>query len=166
MRPPPRAPDGSPRQVTRSRAARRRLLLVCDGVAQQPDAVDLDLDDVARLHPQRRGSAGADAARRARHDDVARLEPREFRAILDLARDIENHLADGRVLHDLAVETGLQPQRAEIAGLVRRHQPRTECAGIRKILARRELMRVALVVADAALVVTGVTRDMAPAIFL
>src|ERR1700679_3007292 len=97
------------------------LRLVGDAVAQQPDPVDLDLDHIARFHPQRRGAAGADATRRSRHDHVARFEPREGRAVFDLARDIENHLADGRVLNDLAVDAGLQPQGTEIAGLIGRY---------------------------------------------
>src|SRR5580692_253302 len=146
--------------------ARGTLRLVSDAVTQKSDPVDLDLDHIASLHPQRRGAAGADAARGARDDHVARLEPCKLRAIFDLARNIEDHLVDGRILHHHAVEAGLQPQRTEIAGLVRGDHPRTESAGIRKILAGRVLMGVALIVTDAAFVVAGISGDMAPAVFL
>src|SRR4029077_12411087 len=74
----------------------------------------------------------------------------------------EDHLADGRVLNHLTVEAGLEPQRAESAGLVRRHHPGAERAGPGKILAGRELVGVALIVADAALIVTSVSGDVVP----
>src|SRR5581483_5522072 len=122
------------------------------------------LDHIARLHPQRRGAAGADAAWRAGDDHVARLEPREGRAVFDLARDIENHLADEGILNHLAVEPGLQPERSELAGLVGGDHPWAKGASIRKVLARRELVGVALIIAHAALVVTGISCDMAPRI--
>ena len=61
---------------------------------------DLDLDRVAGLHPDRRLAPRADAARRARHDDVAGLELRPRRAVLDELRHVEAQLADALVLHD------------------------------------------------------------------
>src|SRR6202011_5580930 len=87
---------------------------------------------------------------------------RERRAIFDLLLDTEDHLADGRVLNHLTVEAGPQPQRRQIAGLVRRHHPGVEWAGVGKILAGRELMGVALKIADAAFVVAGVSGDVVP----
>ena len=147
------------RAVTTSRAISR---LVGDAVAQQADAVDLHLDDIAGLHPQRRGALGADAARGAGDDDVAGLEPREGRAVFDLSGNIEDHLADGRLLHHLAVQAGLQPQRSEITGFVGRDHPGTERAGLRKILAGGELVGVALIITHAALIVAGIARDVAP----
>jgi hypothetical protein len=73
-------------------------------------------------------------------------------------------MADGCVLNHLAVEAGLQPQWCEIACFVRCHHPGPESAGLRKILAGRELMRVPLKIANAALVVTGVSCDVVPGI--
>ena len=81
-----------------------------------------------------------------------------------MTRDIENHLVDGRVLDDLTVEAGLQPQRRDVAEFVRCHHPRTESAGPRKVLAGRELVRVALKISHAAFVVAGIAGDMAPRI--
>src|SRR5690606_41501153 len=62
------------------RASVRRL--IDDGIRERADAADLDLDDVSGLHPERRVAGGADAARRTGRDHVARLEPRERRAVL------------------------------------------------------------------------------------
>ena len=81
-----------------------------------------------------------------------------------MTRDIENHLIDGRVLNDLAVEAGLKPQRRDVAEFVRCHHPRTEGAGPRKVLAGRELMRMALKIAHAAFIVAGIAGDMVPRI--
>src|SRR4029077_5750364 len=165
--PAPRASWGrlpQPNRISPTPRQSGALRLVGDAVAQKPDPVDLDLDDISRLHPKRRRAPGPDAAGRAGHDHVARLQPRERRAVFDLARNIEDHLADGCVLNHLAVEAGLQPQWCEIACFVRCHHPGPESAGLRKILAGRELMRVPLKIAKAALVVTGVSCDVVPGI--
>ena len=52
-------------------------------------------------------------------------------------------------------------QGGRIGNLVRRHHPRPEAAAALEILARRELVGVALPVADRAVVVAAVTGDMA-----
>ena len=52
-------------------------------IAQQPHARDLDLDRVAGVHEDGRIARGADAARRARRDDVAGAQLGEGRAIGD-----------------------------------------------------------------------------------
>src|SRR5690242_3640295 len=139
----------------------RSLRLVDDRIAQDGELLDLDLDDIAGLHPERWSALGAHAAGRAADDDVTGLEPGESRAIFDLPRDIEDHVLDLRFLHDLPVEAGDELELGELAELVRRHLPRAERAGVGKILAWRELVSVALEVADAAVVVAGVAGNKA-----
>src|SRR5215469_7158585 len=48
--------------------------LVFDGIPQHADALDVDLADIARLHPERRFAGMPDARRRARYNHVARLQ--------------------------------------------------------------------------------------------
>ena len=61
-----------------------------DGVAQHADAaVDLDLDDIARFHPQGRLTGKADPLRRTGRDHVAGHERRPIRAVRDQSRDVE-----------------------------------------------------------------------------
>src|SRR5689334_25440714 len=57
--------------------------LVDDIGTQSPDPGDLDLDLVARLHPERRLAPQTDTVRRARCDDIAWLKPGDGREILD-----------------------------------------------------------------------------------
>src|SRR3954471_19168741 len=70
-----------------------------DAVFEDADLVDLDLDLVAGLHPQRRGATCAHAAWRARHEHIARQERGPGRDVLDDLRNLENHLLGGGVLH-------------------------------------------------------------------
>ena len=88
------------------------------------------------VHPDGRLAAGADAARRAGHDDVAGLELRPRRAVLDELRHVEAQLADALVLHDRAVQARRQRELARIGDLVRRHEPGAERAARVEILAR------------------------------
>ena len=53
------------------RLAASEVGLVDDRVPKNADAGDLDLGDVARAHPERRGALGAHAAGRTGDDDVA-----------------------------------------------------------------------------------------------
>src|SRR5688572_30774504 len=79
-------------------------LIIGDGVLEDADLVDLDLNVVAGLHPDRRGAPRADSARRAGDDHVARHERGPGRDVLDDLRDLEDHLLGGCVLHALAVQ--------------------------------------------------------------
>src|SRR5690606_2303003 len=86
------AASTSPRRAPR--AASTSFRLIRNRVLELADAVDLDLDRVAGPHPQRRLAAGADPARRAGRDHVARLERGERRAVGDQRRDVEVELPD------------------------------------------------------------------------
>src|SRR5512143_124078 len=147
-------------------SARRSRGFGYDRIAQHADTADLDLHVVARLHPQGRCAARAHSARRARHDHVAGQELRPRRAVLDQLRDVETKLADTLVLHDLAVQARRERERAWIGQLVARHEPRTERAAVVKVLAGRELLRVPLEVANAAVVEARVTRDVVECLLL
>jgi hypothetical protein len=72
---------------TPSPAAVVRSGFVCDDIPEHAEAFDLDLDDVAGLHPKWRLAPRTDATRRSADDDVAGLEPRKGGAIFDLVRD-------------------------------------------------------------------------------
>src|SRR5438874_12152550 len=139
---------------------------VGDRVLEDADLVDLDLDLVAGLHPDRRVAARAGAAGRAGDEHVARLERGPARDVLDDLRDLEDHLLGGGVLHALAVQAARQRQARVGWNLVRRHHPRPEGAGVREVLARGPLHRVALPVAHRALVVAAVAGDVPPGVLL
>src|SRR6478736_2152 len=81
-----------------------RWSAIGDPVLEDADLVDLDLHPVAGLHPDRRGAARADAARRAGDQHVAGLELGPRRDVLDDLGDLEDHLLGGGVLHALAVQ--------------------------------------------------------------
>src|SRR6195256_6513523 len=83
-------------------------LLVLDRVAQNADALDLDLAGVAVPHPHRIGLAGmADARRRAGEDDVAGLEREALGEIDQHLAHREHHVVGVVGLHDLAVQPDL-----------------------------------------------------------
>src|SRR5512144_1729122 len=84
-------------------ARRRGGDLVLDWIAQHADAGDLDLDDVAILHPERRRAVGADATGGAGHDDVAGDEFGKGRAVGDQGGDVEHEVRDWCGLHLYAV---------------------------------------------------------------
>ena len=86
------------------------------------------------------------------------LRPR--RAVLDQLRDVEAQLADALVLHDLTVQTRRQCQLARIRDFLGGDEPRTERAAVMEVLAGRELLRVPLEVAEAAVVEARVARDV------
>jgi len=85
---------------------------------------DFELDRVARLHPQRRLAHPADAARRTGDDDVSRRQRREDGDVFDQLRRREDHHVQRRILHDVAVEPGLDLLALELAHFVRRHHER------------------------------------------
>src|SRR5262245_53179365 len=134
--------------------------LIRDRVTENAQIGDLDLDRIAGLHPKRRLAARADTAGRSGDDHVAGQELRPLRAILDQLRDVEAKLADALVLHDFAVQARREAQLARVGYLVGRHEPRSERAARVKVLTRSELLRVALVVAHAAVVEACVARDV------
>src|SRR5882672_5332145 len=142
------------------------FLAIGDRVLEDADLVDLDLDLVAGLHPDRRVAARADAAGRAGDEHVARLQRGPARDVLDDLRDLEDHLLGGGVLHALAVQAARQRQSRIRRNLVRGHHPRTEGAGVREVLAGGPLHGMALPVAHRALVVAAVARDVAPRLLL
>src|ERR1017187_7117164 len=133
---------------------------VGDSFAQHPDSIDLNFDYVARFHPKRRSAFYADAPRSASDDHIAGDEWIERRAIFHQSWDIEDHLAEFRLLHGLTVEARYDSARRHISELVRCHHPWPERAGMRKVLARRELVRVVLPIANAAVVVARVACDV------
>ena len=92
--------------------------VVDDGVAQDAEALDLDLDDVAGLQ-QPRGRAGvADAGRRAGGQQVARAQGEGVRDQREGVADGVDHLVGAAVLDGLAVDPGLHPQPvAQVADL-------------------------------------------------
>src|SRR4051794_25748825 len=65
-------------------------------VAQEADAVDLDFDDVAVLHPERRLTFPADPAGSPRGNDIARGKPREGADVRDDDGNGEDHMPEGR----------------------------------------------------------------------
>jgi hypothetical protein len=85
-----------------------------DRVRQPAEALDVDLDDVARLH-------GARVRRRPGEDDVARLERDRPAEVRELIRDAEEHVVGGRLLHEPLVHVRAE---GEVGGveLRRRHE--------------------------------------------
>src|SRR5471032_3325533 len=131
--------------------------LVDDIDVQSPDAGDLDLDLVAALHPEWRLAPKAHTIRRARGNNVARLEPSDGRKILDDGGDVEDHVVGRVVLHHGTVEPRRELERLRIGNDVARHHPGAERAGRREVLARRD--RVLLEIAHARIEEAGVARD-------
>src|SRR5579885_2916470 len=91
-----------------------------DGIFQNADAVDFHFDGLTDFHPAARLAAHADAARRPRHDHIARRERREARAIFDQARHREYHLVEIGILQPLARDARLNLLALELAHLVAR----------------------------------------------
>src|SRR5882724_3160286 len=94
-----------------SSEAGRVVGLVHDPVLDVPDALDLDPHHVARCQKARRAHRYADAARRARGDDVARLEREGGREVLDQREGVEDELRRVRILAQLAVHPGAEAER-------------------------------------------------------
>src|SRR5688572_30343396 len=84
--------------------------VVDDGVAQRPDALDLDLDDVAGLQQPRGRAAVADAGRGAGGQQVTRSQREGVRDQREGVADGVDHLVGGAVLDGLAVDAGLHAQ--------------------------------------------------------
>src|SRR4029453_523566 len=95
-------------------------------IAQRADLLDLDLDHIAGLEPQRRLSEKAHAFGRARRDDVARGERREARDIRDDCRNIENEIGGAAVLDLDTVEERAQLEIAGLEDFIGCNEPRSE----------------------------------------
>jgi hypothetical protein len=106
------------------------------------------------------------SSRRAGSDHVAGLELCERRAIGDQARNREDHLIDGRLLHHSAVDAGGELERVDVGNLVGGDHPGPESAGAWKILTGRVLRRVHLPVADAGVVIDGIAGDVTHGLLL
>ena len=113
--------------------------VVDDGVGQDAEPLDLDLDDVAGLQ-QPRGRAGvADPGRRAGGEQVARAQGEGVRDEREGVADGVDHLVGAAVLDDLAVDPGLHPQPvAQVADLGGRDH-RAQRAGVVAVLAEDPL---------------------------
>src|SRR5437868_6829563 len=78
--------------------------LLSDRVAQHAEALDLDLHDVAVFQEHRRLAREADTRRRAREDQIARLQGDDLREISEDVAHVEDHLLGVTILHGLAIE--------------------------------------------------------------
>src|SRR5215471_16691108 len=144
----------------------RRLALGDDRVAQNADpAIDLDLDDISRLHPQGWLAGKADPFRRARGNHVARRQRRPSRAVRDQGWDVEDQIVDPGVLDFAAVEPRHQVQLGWIGDLVSGDDPRPKPARRVEILARGDRV-LELDVPDRAVVEAGIAEDVAHCVAL
>ena len=94
-----------------------------DRVAQRADALDLDLEEVAGLHPHRRRARLADAGRRAHHDARRRVPASCSRTAARWSRRRRRSCRGVRVLHHLAVQAALDAQARWHPAAVRRRSP-------------------------------------------
>src|SRR5262249_14199657 len=115
MPPPAGSPSDSDDKPLRSRGA----VLGDHGIAEDAQAIDFDLDDVAGLEPDGGFARHADTRRGAGEDQVAGLEGEDLREIRDQLVDPEDELAGGRVLHGLAVEPQADAQVVGVGDLIR-----------------------------------------------
>src|SRR6185312_8456638 len=135
--------------------------LILDRVAQNSNALDLDLAGIAVLHPDRMGLACvANAGRRAGEDDVTWLERKALRDVDQHLAHREHHVLGIVRLHDRAVEPALDLEARGVRWqLVRRHHPGPESAGAVEILAHVPLRGLALEFAHRAFVRARPSRD-------
>ena len=96
---------GDEEPLLRRRRVHAELAQVIEAadVLEPSDPLDLDDHDVARGKEPRWLAEDADARRRARGDDVARLQAERLRAVADDLGDAEVHLRRVSVLEELAV---------------------------------------------------------------
>src|SRR5271169_2808004 len=123
-------------------------------------AVDLDLDDIARLHPQGRLAGKADPLRRTGRDHVACHQRRPIRAVRDQGRDVEDQIVDPGVLDLSAVEPRHQMEPRRVRNLVGGDDPRPKAARRVEVLAGGDRV-LELDVPDRAVVEAGVAEDVA-----
>ena len=108
---------------------------------------------IPRLHPDRRLAKAADAGGGPCDEHVTGGQLRNARDIGDELIDRENQVGDTALLHDLAIEAGLDLE--PLAGrrhFIGGHEVRTEAAGVIEVLAHVPLRCLALEFADRAFV--------------
>ena len=96
-----------------------------DRVAQHAELVDFDFNDVARLQKDGRLAGETHTRRRAREDQVPRLQCENLRQISQDLADREDHLPRIAVLHRLPIEPQLYGQLVRIRDFVLRDQVRS-----------------------------------------
>src|SRR6266508_1239826 len=129
-------------------------------IAQHADMVDLGLHYVAGLHILRRIEAHAHAAGRAGRDHRARLERLAERQHLDRRRNVEDQVADGRVLAGFAVQSQPQSQSRRVGYFVGSDDPWADRAAAIEALAFVELLMAILQVARRNIVENCIAEDI------
>src|SRR5208337_4261909 len=126
-----------------SLAMRRRSggLAGDDALRLPPEPRDSERNRVARPQEDRRLLTEAHARRRARGDDVPRLEDHELRDVGDEGFCAENHGRGRAALHALAVDVQPHVELLRVLDLVGRDQPRPQWAEGRAALALHPLAR-------------------------
>src|SRR5579862_4848425 len=144
-----------------------------DRIAERAETADLDLADIAGLHPRAAGGSlriirprymarrRFQRAGRSHDDDIAGLERVAGREVVDDLLDRKKHFVERLILLLDAIEARDQAMLLRIAEFVRGHEPRTEAARALEILSQAELTIMALELADRALIVAGIAGDMA-----
>src|SRR5262245_6889761 len=135
-----------------------------EGVFQHANATDLDAGDVARQQVFRRLESDANARRRSRRDDVARLQRDSRRDRGDDGRDIEDQAARIGVLPKFAVNPALDRRVREI-DLVSRHSPWAHWAERVLRFADQPLAIAALQVTRRDVVNDGIAPDVVERVF-
>ena len=108
----------------------------------------------------------AHARRRAHDDQIAGLQGHAFREQHNGFCHTPDHVAGVGVLHDLAIQTGLNPQVGGAFGqLVLGDQHRAETAGAIEVFANRPLRCFALVVAHRNVVEAAVAKHGIQGVF-
>src|SRR5581483_7003779 len=128
-------------------------------VAEEADAVDLDLDDVAGVHGDRRRARLAAAARRPREDEGARGERAEAGGVGDETPDPEDELGRVPVLEHLAVQALDDAQPAPVPELRDGDEAVADGAERVEALSTRPLLVAVLQVARGHVVRTAVAGD-------
>src|SRR3979411_2795544 len=111
--------------------------LVDHAIAQGPDIVGLDLDDVAGFQIARRIEPRAGAGRRSRDDDVACYQRGEGRDVVDQIAKAEDQPPGAVVLPGLAIDPRRQPDVGYLVFIGVGNEPRSKTAGGIEILALR-----------------------------
>src|SRR5207302_561807 len=91
-------------------------------IAEHAKPLDLNLDHIPRSQENGRLARHADAGRRARENQIPRLERENLRKIADYRADREYHLSSVAVLHYFAVKAQADREFVRIRNLVRRHE--------------------------------------------
>src|ERR1700728_685771 len=136
------------------------LRLICNPILKDADPINLHLNQIAWLHPKGWSSLHTNSTRRSGHNHIAGNQWVEGRAVLHERGKIEEHFAEGGLLHDFAIQARHDSPRFEICELVRCDHPRSKTTGVGEVFPWRELVCVVLPVAYAAVVVAGIAGNM------